>query len=81
LPLPADPELINAQLRPLVAVQPQPVEVLTEMLNTPPDDEEFNVVGETVKAHAAVGWLMVTVLPATVIVPLRPAPVFAATLI
>jgi len=55
LPLPVEPELIITQLRPLAAVQLQPVDVLTEILKTPPVDDELRVVGETENAHAAVG--------------------------
>jgi hypothetical protein len=62
----------------LVAVHAQPVAVVTLTLAAPPAAVGLAEVGEAVKLHGA-ACEIVTVFPATVSVPVRAAPVFAAT--
>ena len=78
LPLAGDVTVIHDAL--LVAVHPHPPEAVTvtEVFVEPAAAVE-NVVGLTPDEHAA-AWDTVTVCPATVSVPLRAAPVFAAAL-
>jgi hypothetical protein len=63
-----------------LAVQAQPVVVVTATLLLEVPAPTFTVVGETEKVHAAAAWVTVTVRPATVNVPVRcDEPVLAAT--
>jgi hypothetical protein len=78
LPEPLAPLVIVIQVALLVAVHVQPVVVVTPTLPGPPFDGTFADVGEAVKLQPS-AWLMVTVCPATVSVPVRAGPVFAAT--
>ena len=79
MPLAGDVTVIHDAL--LVAVHPHPPDAVTvtEVLVEPAAAVE-NVVGLTVGEHDAAAWDTVTVCPATVSVPLRAAPVFAAAL-
>ena len=83
MPLPFAPALIVIhEVALLVAVQLQPVAAVT--LTVPVvavDDVRFDDVGEIVNVQGAPACVMVNVLPAIVIVPVRDVvPVFAATL-
>jgi hypothetical protein len=58
-------------------------DAVTAMVPAPPASAKFCVGGEIENVHAgggAAAWLIVNVLPATVIVALLAAPVFAPTL-
>jgi len=82
-PLPVAPEVMLNQLLLAVADQLQPALVVTLAVPDPEDAEGLADVGATVKVQAAVApaWITVTVLPATVSVPVRgELEVFAATL-
>jgi hypothetical protein len=78
LPLPLPPLVTVIQVALLVAVHAQPVVVVTDTLAAPPAAVGLADVGDAVKLQPA-AWLMVTVCPATVSVPVRAGPVFAAT--
>ena len=62
----------------LVAVHPQLDPVVTATLPVVPVAGAFTEVGDTVKVQLFAAWFTVTVCPATVIVPLREAPVVLA---
>ena len=73
--------MIVIQLALLVAVQEQPDVVVTETLAAPPLAVGEALVGDAVKEHGAAAWVIVTVCPAIVIVPVREVvAVLAATL-
>ena len=83
LPLPLAPEVTEIQLSPVAAVHAQPSAVVTVTDELVPDAGTDAVVGLTVNEHVlalAAPWLTVTVMSATVSVPLRAPPVFAAML-
>ena len=68
------------QLTLLTDVHGQLDPVVTAMLLLLPVDGTDTLVGETLYVQLAAAWVMVTVWPATVRVPVRTAPVeFAAT--
>ena len=69
-PLPLLPLVMEIQEALVVAVQVQPLVVVTAMVPLPPVAGIVWVVGETVKVHAAPSFT-VTVWPATVNVPVR----------
>ena len=73
LPLPLTPDVMVSQASLLVAVQLQPVAVVTLLLPELAAAPEGSVVGETVKVQGggAPAWVTVTVWPATVSVPVR----------
>jgi hypothetical protein len=63
----------------LVAVHAQLDPVVTAMLLLLPVDGTETFVGDTLYVQLPDAWETVTVWPATVIVPVRAAPVFTAT--
>jgi hypothetical protein len=74
------PLVIVIQGTELVAVHPQPEPVMTERLPFSPVNGADTLAGDTLKVQLPVACVMVTVLPPTVSVPVRMAPVpFAAT--
>jgi hypothetical protein len=80
LPLPELPDVTVIQLALLVAVQPQPLVVVTVSLMGPPAPVMVGLVGVTAKPHEEAACVTVTVWPAMVIVPVRDAVFgFAAT--
>jgi hypothetical protein len=79
LPLPLAPAVTVIHETLLVAVHAQPVPAVTVTLPVPPADVRFCDVGDTLNVHGAPAWVTVTVVPATVNVPVRLAvDVFAA---
>ena len=65
----------------LVAVHAQPLVAVTVTLAVPPAAVGEALVGDTVNAHGAAAWVIVTVCPAIVIVPVcGVVAVLAATL-
>ena len=83
LPLPELPALMLIQLAVVAAVHAQLfAEAVTAIDPDPPLSPTFWLEGEIEKVHAgggAAAWVTVKVLPATVMVAVRAAPVFAAT--
>ena len=71
LPLPLAPDVMLSQEALLVAVQVQPVVVVTLALLDPAVAAGFNEVGDTVNVQATPACVTVTVWPATVSVPVR----------
>jgi hypothetical protein len=69
-PLPFDGDTLT-QLAPLVAVQPQPVVVVTLIDPEPPEAAALTAVGLTARVHVAAAWFTVKVLPAIVSVAVR----------
>ena len=79
LPVPGLPEVTVIQVAPLVAVQEQfESDAVTVTLPVPPDDVADALVGLMPKLQPD-AWLTVNVCPATVTVPDRAGPTFAAT--
>jgi hypothetical protein len=78
LPLPVAPAVTVIHEALLEAVHPQPLAAVTVKLAGPPLAPAEALVAERTKLHAA-SCVTVNVCPATVNVPERPAPVFAAT--
>ena len=82
-PLPVAPLAIDAQEESLAAVQLH-APAATAIVIVPPAEAIDCDVGDNVTLHAAVAaaaWVTVTVCPATVTVPDRATPVFAAAVI
>jgi hypothetical protein len=82
-PVPAAPEVIDSHDAPLVAVHAHPFATVTANDPTaPPLAPIDTVVGFTEDGHVAeaAAWVMVTVCPAIVSVPVREAPLLEATL-
>jgi hypothetical protein len=81
LPFPLAPEVIVIHPTDELAVQPHALVVVTEIRPVDAVAATLADVGDALYVHVATGaaWLMLTVLPAAVIVPLRAAPVLAAT--
>jgi hypothetical protein len=81
LPLPEDdPPIIVSHSTFDTADQVQPAPAVTSTVPLPPRTGWFWLVGEIENVHGtAAAWLRVTVCPATVTVPLRAAPLLAAT--
>jgi hypothetical protein len=81
LPDPFAPLVTVIQLAPLAAVHGQPAVAVTVTEPVPPPAATVWLVGEIVGAvHVTDDWFTVNVRPAIVIVPVRAAPEFAATL-
>jgi len=80
LPVPDPPLVIEIHDAPADAVHAHQVEVVTAKLPDPPPPSTDWLAGEMPYVHAAAACVMVNVWPPTVIVLLRAAPVFAATL-
>jgi len=78
-PVPEVTDPSTIQLLSDAAVHAQPSPAVTAALPAPPADAKFWPAGDSVMAHGA-PWFTVNVWPPTVIVPVRAAPVFAATL-
>lgn len=79
--MPLAPLVIVTQVAPLVAVQLQPLEVVTVTVPVPPVFGSDWLVGEIVYVQGAAGWFTVNVCPPIVNVPVRAlVVVFAATL-
>ena len=80
LPLPVAPAVIVSHASLLVAVQAQPVDVVTATVPVPAADATFADAGEIVAEQVIAACVTVNVLPPTVSVPVRGAvAVFAAT--
>ena len=79
--MPGDPAVIDNQSAFELAIQLQPVPVaVTITVPLPPAAPMFWLVGAIVNEHAASpSCVTVNVCPATVMVPLRPAPRFGGT--
>lgn len=81
LPLPVAGEVIVIHGASAVAVQLHPgSEAVIDTVPLPPAAVKAWLVGEIENVHGAAAWLTVNVCPAIVTVPLRAAPVVAATL-
>src|SRR5262245_55397910 len=81
MPDPLAPPVIVTQLTLLVAVHEHDVPVVTDRLHVVPVDGAGLLVVDSKAVQLLLAWLIVTVWPATVSVPLRGAPVeFTATL-
>jgi hypothetical protein len=79
LPWPLEPDVIVTQLALSDAVHEQPEVAVTSIVPVSPLAAGEMDVGATVKLHVTPGCVIVTVLPATVIVAVRDDdPVFAA---
>jgi hypothetical protein len=77
-PEPNAPEVSVIQGTPLLALQTQDAEVVTLMVTLMASERVLTLVGLTLNEQAT--WLIVVVADPTLIVPLRAAPVLAATL-
>jgi hypothetical protein len=81
LPLPVAPAVMPIHVALLVAVHSHPIAAVTAIVPVPPPATALAVAGAIDGAQDAPDWVIVTVVPATVSVPIRSAtPGFAATL-